>query len=106
MDMKHTVPEAHTPRLTSLTEKLAIVRQMVATLDTATIAGQRHLMAKVLAFIDGQVDRAISFAAPENQDVLLARLRLLRSEASRQLPSVPVFGERTESLIALLTPAA
>jgi len=55
--------EANAPP-TSLAEKLATIRQMLTTLDTVTIAGQRHLMTKVLAFVDGQVQRSAIIRAP------------------------------------------
>jgi len=102
MPLTHSIPEGHTPQPTSLAEKLATIRQMVATLDTVTIAGQRHLMAKVLAFVGGQVERAIRHAGAGNRGMLLEQLALLKRESDRQLPSVPAFGQRAESLIALL----
>jgi hypothetical protein len=101
MDSPRSISEDHTPR--SLADKLATVRQMLATLNTVTIAGQRHVMTKVLAFVDGQVGRAIGQGAAGNRRVLLEQLALLRRESDRQLPSVPSFGETAESLLALLT---
>jgi hypothetical protein len=78
------------------------IREMLATLDTLTVAGQRHLMTKVIAFVDGQVARAIQRAGHGDRSMLLEQVALLRRESDRQLPSVPAFGERAERLIALL----
>jgi len=102
MQVTHSISEGHTPTPTSLADKQATIRQMLATLDTLTIAGQRHLMAKVLAFVEGQVDRAIRHTGAGNRGMLLEQLALLKRESDRPLPSVPAFGERAESLLALL----
>jgi len=102
MALTLSISEDRMQQPTSLAEELATIRQMVATLDTVTIAGQRHLMAKVLAFVDGQVEQAIRHAGSGNRGMLLEQLALLKRESDRQLPSVPDFGQRAESLIALL----
>ena len=106
MELTQSIPDDRFSRSPSLVEKLTTIRQMLATLETVTIAGQRHLMTKVVAFVDGQVSRAISQAGPGNRRMLLEQLMLLKGEAGRQLPSVPVFGARAENLLALLTPGA
>jgi hypothetical protein len=64
MELPRSISEAHATRTPSLADKLATIRQMLATLDTLTIAGRRHLMAKVLAFVDGQVQRSAIIRAP------------------------------------------
>jgi hypothetical protein len=93
-------------RRPSLGEEFATIRQMLATLDSLTIAGQRHLMAKVVSFVDGQMTRVLQHVGPGNRRTLLDQLALLKGESDRQLPSVPVFGQRAESLIALLATGA
>jgi hypothetical protein len=103
MKPTHSISEYFGRRPPSLAGRLTTVRQMLATLDTVTIASQRHLMTKVLAFVDGQVERAIKHAGAGNRGMLLDQLALLRRESDRQLPSVPAFGERAESSVALLT---
>jgi hypothetical protein len=105
MDLTPSTDE-HVSRPTTLVEKLTTIRQMLETLDTLTHAGQRHLMSKVVAFVGGQVDRAIHHASPGNDHILREELTLLKRESDRQLPSVPVFGARAESLIGLLALAA
>lgn len=87
-------------------EKLTTIRQMLATLDTLTIAGRRHLMSKVVTFLGDQVELAIRHPGLGNRCVLPDQLALLKGESVRQLPSVPVFVERAEPLIALLALAA
>ena len=102
MELTHSTSGGHTHHPTLLADKLATIRQMLASLDTLTIAGQRHLMTKVLAFLDSHVDRLIHQAGHGKRSMLLEQLVLLRRESDRQLPSVPAFGERAESLLALL----
>jgi hypothetical protein len=98
--------ENHVPHLPAPPERLTTIRQMLATLDTLTFAGQRHLMGKVVAFVDGQVERAAHHAGLRDRSLLLEQLTILKRESDRQLPSVPLFGERAESLLSLLTMAA
>ena len=105
MQLTYSNPGSEVPRPPSLADKLATIRQMVASLETVTIAGQRHLMTKVLDFVDGQVARTIAGAGRGNGHMLLQQLTLLRNETGRPLPSVPAFGERAETLIALLAAA-
>jgi hypothetical protein len=102
MELPQSISEAPATRTPSLADKLATIRQMLATLDTLTIAGRNHLMAKVLAFVDGQVQGVIHHAGHRNRGMLLEQLAVLRRESDRQLPSVVAFGERAESLLALL----
>jgi hypothetical protein len=106
MEATPSTSESQIPHRPSLAEELTTIRQMLAALDTVTTAGQHHLMAKVLAFVEGQVDRVIQRPGPCNGHMLLEQLALLRHESDRQLPSASAFGERAESLLALLTISA
>jgi hypothetical protein len=79
---------------------------MLPTLETLTTAGQHHIMNKVVAFIDDQVDRMVRRASPGNQRMLAEQLVCLKRESDRLLPDVREFTRRAESLLALLRPAA
>lgn len=105
MQPPHAISETQ-PRPSSPAENLAIVRQMLATLDTVTLAGQRHLMTKVVALVDAQVDRAIQHVGRGNRRTLQEQLTLLKRESDRLLPSIAAFRDRAESLLALLTGGA
>jgi hypothetical protein len=83
-------------------DKLKTIRQMLATIETLTMAGQRHLMAKVVAQVAGEVDRALHRAAPGDRRTLIDQVAQLSDVADRQFPSVTVFRERANRLIALL----
>jgi hypothetical protein len=83
--------------------RLAVAREMLVTLETLTNAGQRHLMAKVVSFIEGQVAQAP--AARGRQRALATQLLAqLRRESDRPFPEVAAFRSRAEGLIGLLAP--
>lgn len=106
MEQTHPPLGDHMPSSTLLASNLETLREMVVSLDTLTIAGQRHLMMKVIAFLDGYVGRLLHEASHGRRAVLFERLTDLRRESARQLPSVRAFGERAESLLALLASGA
>jgi hypothetical protein len=83
--------------------RLAVAREMLVTLETLTNAGQRHLMAKVVTFIEGQVGE--SPAARDRQRATAAQMLVqLRRESDRPFPEVAAFRSRAEGLIKLLAP--
>ncbi|HLK89759.1 MAG TPA: hypothetical protein VKZ18_07690 [Polyangia bacterium] len=83
--------------------RLAVAREMLVTLETLTNAGQRHLMAKVVTFIEGQVAEAP--AARGRQRATAAQLLAqLKRESDRPFPEVAAFRSRAEGLIGLLAP--
>jgi len=104
MELTHSISGEHGPRLPALVDKLATIRQMLASLDTLTIAGQRHLMTKVLAFVEDHAQRMVHRAGSCTHSALRDDLALLRHESERPLPSTAAFGERAERLLALLAP--
>ncbi len=84
-------------------DTVATIRQMLATLETVTNAGQIHLMNKLLAIIGDHVERALGRGGPRNDGMLREQLTLLKREADRSAPSTPAFVNRAEGLIALVT---
>jgi hypothetical protein len=87
---------------TSSPSRLAVAREMLATLETLTNAGQQHLMAKVVAFIQGDIATAAPGARDRQRAAAL--LTQLRRESERPAPDVATFRGHAETLIALLTP--
>ena len=81
---------------------LSVIREMVGTLDTLTIAGQRHVMDKVVAFVDEQVRHATPRVSKRNRATLGEVMTQLRSESDRVFPDSARFAQRAESLIRLL----
>ncbi|HXT97645.1 MAG TPA: hypothetical protein VN853_15190 [Polyangia bacterium] len=84
--------------------RLAVAREMISTLETLTNAGQRHFMAKVVVFIEGQV-AAAGEVSEDDRDAALQSLEQLRRESARPLPDVVTFRNRADDLIGLLAPA-
>jgi hypothetical protein len=89
-------------RPSSPADTLTTIRQMLATLDTVTTAGQRHLMNKMLAIMGDQVERALGREGPRNEGTLREQLVLLKREVDRHAPSASEFVNRAEGLIALV----
>jgi hypothetical protein len=84
--------------------RLAIAREMLVTLETLTNAGQRHLMAKVVSFIQGHVAPAGPGARERQRAAALQILTKLTRESERRSPDVASFRAHAEALLALLTP--
>lgn len=103
MEQTGTLPptsSAHHPTL--IDHELSTIREMLATLNTLSIAGQRHLMGKVIAFIDGHVERIMREARDSAARRLAEHLAMLKDESERPLPSVARFGRHTETTLELL----
>jgi hypothetical protein len=81
---------------------LAIAGEMVGTLETLTNAGQRHLMAKVVTFIEGHLATAVPGARERQRAAAL--LTQLKRESERPSPDVAAFRGHADTLIALLPP--
>jgi hypothetical protein len=98
-------PRAVAPLLpTTSPSRLAVAREMLVTLETLTNAGQRHLMAKVVTFIEGHVATATAGVRERPRAAALQLLGQLRRESERPSPDVATFRSRAETLIALLAP--
>jgi hypothetical protein len=88
----------------SSSSRLATAREMLDTLETLTNAGQRHLMEKVAAFIDGHLATAAWRQRPPA--VATEILTSLKQESERLSPQVSTFRGLAEKLLALLAPLA
>jgi hypothetical protein len=89
--------------LESSRNRLAVAQEMLVTLETLTNAGQRHLMAKVVSFIEGHV-AAEAPVARDRQRAMASQLAQLKRESDRPFPEVAAFRSRAEGLIGLLAP--
>ena len=90
----------------SLRRQLSTIREMLATLDTLTNAGQQNLMMKVVAFIRGRGGEALGRVGKNNQRTAADLLEHLAVEAERPLPDARAFGPQADSLVALLAAVA
>lgn len=86
-------------------EKRQAVREMLAALDTATHAGQHHLMTKVLVVLGQEMSRSHP-PLGEVQRLAIARsLEALAREAARRAPDEAAFARTASQLVDAL-PAA
>jgi hypothetical protein len=99
-------PAAQHPGDGSFLSRLPTIREMLGSLDTVTITGRRHLMAKVVGFFRDQGRDAVRNAGGRNQRIAIALLDGLAVESTRPMPDVHEFAHRAESLVALLAATA
>jgi hypothetical protein len=83
--------------------QLRVVQEMITDMATQTVAGQRHTMEKIVAFLRSRVAECTVSSAPRNERQFLQMVDQLKREAERQVPDVRLFAERTDALIALLS---
>lgn len=81
---------------------LTVIREMLLMLDSLTIAGQRHLMEKVVRFVEQQLPRARSCLSRRNHGAVESIVKQLRFESERVVPDVCAFSRGAQSLLALL----
>jgi hypothetical protein len=81
---------------------LSVIREMLVMLDSLTIAGQRHLMEKVVHFVEEQIPRLATAVSRRNHAAVATILDGLRHESDRLVPDVAAFSQGAESLLALL----
>ncbi len=95
---------SHVPFLPPHT-RLDVVHSMLGDLETATTAGQRYVMAKMLT----PLREAAAAAAPRLSDLrrrtVRNRLVQLTREAERLLPDADAFAHGARSLAAVLSRA-
>ena len=88
-----TYPQVATP-------ELAIIGEMLASLDSLTLAGRHHLMTKIATFVQARSAAPAGRPAPDRARVAELVERVKR-EAARPLPFVPSFTEAVQSLLAV-----
>lgn len=81
---------------------LTVIREMLLMLDSLTIAGQRHLMEKVVRFVEDQLPRIGASLGRRNLGAIETLVNQLRRESDRLVPDVAAFSRGAETLLALL----
>ena len=99
-------PRAAVPARKEREGELAVVREMLSTLDTLTTAGQQHTMAKLVGFIQDRSTRVLPAISSRNRDALAELMGHLQRECHRVLPDVRSFSDRADRVVALLSAAA
>jgi hypothetical protein len=81
----------------------ALIREMLSTLETLTVAGQRHSMGKIAGFLSETVERPGPTVSLRTRSAARALLSRLAHESERLSPDVAGFCWAAESLLRLLS---
>jgi hypothetical protein len=90
------------PASRALAWQLAVMREMIATLDTLTLAGRQHLMGKIVSIIRNHVESLRDDFGRRNRKAAVEVLERLTREADCPVADVRAFSRGAESLVALL----
>ena len=88
----------------TIPHQIWILEEMLQTMESLTVAGQRHNMEKVLACLRRIGGRAASLSPRNNQTVVLL-LEQLSDQIRLAMPDVGEFAVRARAVAALLSPA-
>ena len=75
---------------------------MVQSIDTLTLAGQRHELKKIVALLEDEIISGCGSVCTSRAEAIDSLLGALRQEASRLLPDVTSFVARAEALITFV----
>jgi hypothetical protein len=85
-----------------LSRQRSVIPEMLATLDTLTIAGQHHVIDKVVTFIEDQVRSANPRTGRRNRAKLAGLMEGLKQESHHLLPDVASIEQHARTLMALI----
>ncbi len=82
--------------------QVAVIGEMLASLDSLTNAGRHHVMTKIVTFVQGRLGTVPSNSrTPPERARIAEMLDHLQREAARPLPVVGVFTESVQRLLAV-----
>lgn len=84
------------------TDRLGDIRWMVRSIDTLTLAGQRHELTKIVDLLEEELIRDRSYNSTSRLETVESLLAALREEARRLLPDVRSFAARADVLIGVV----
>ena len=87
----------------SSSAKLEVVRDLLAALDSATIAGQRHLMERIIGLVGPDVARVTGQLTDRRRTIIARSLDELAREAARLVPDAGAFRRQAEVLMDVLS---
>lgn len=82
-------------------DRLADIQRMLQSIETLTLAGQRHNIARITGFLEEEVARRSNGTDDPRKETAASLLAELRREARRLLPDVQCFTSHAEVLIGL-----
>ena len=85
-----------------MSDRLGDIRWMVQTIDTLTLAGQRHELQKIVGLLEEEAIQGRSNACVSRLETIESLLAAMRHEVGRLSPDVRSFAARAESLIGVV----
>lgn len=82
--------------------RLRDIRSMVRSIDTLTLAGQRHELNKIVGLLEEEVVSGRSHDSTSRLETIESLLAALRQEARRLLPDVRSFAAQAEIVIGVM----
>ena len=93
-----------TTELVASERRLDVVREILRGLETATVAGQQHLMTKVLGLLRREAPARDVWVGDQQWNKIAAALDALAREASRLAPNADVFARQAAFIADALDP--
>ena len=90
----------------TLGDRFAVVREMLSDLDHITVAGQHHVMSKIIRFVETEASLALRDTRARNRMAFTELLAGLRHESGRLSPDVASFARSAEAVSSLLAALA
>lgn len=89
-------------QMSQLGGQASTLREMLRSLEDLTLAGQRHTMEKIVAFLADHLPAAGRKRGRRNRNALVLLLLSLRRESQRCVLDVPLFSRQAESILVLM----
>ena len=102
LTQSETSPLLARPFEVSPARQLSTIREMLETLDTLTMAGQRHIMGKVVSFIRDNGSQLAHLMGCCDDGLVGDLLTRLALESERVAPDARRFGQQANNLVDLL----
>jgi len=97
-----SIPTSHpVPYAELYAGQVAVIGEMLASLDSLTNAGRHHVMMKIVTFVQGRIGSAPSSRTAHERARITEMLDHLQREAARPLPVVGSFTESVQRLFAV-----
>ena len=82
--------------------RLAIVREMLSTMESVTFAGQRHIMAKIVAFFEDLIANECASGSGRARFLLAHLVHQLSCESRRPFPDAHAFQNHATDLLSMV----
>lgn len=86
-------------------DRLRDIRSMIRSIDSLTLAGQRHELGKIVGLLEHEAIDGRSLDSTARLETVESLLAALRQEARRMLPDVGSFAAHAEVLIGVMESA-